>query len=134
LVFVDTSAWAAVVNHREANHVQAAAILRHLASDQARLFTSNFVVAETHGLILGRVGRWAALQTLRRIERASDLLVRVTEEDEGRARDILERYDDKDFSYVDVTSFALMKRLDVKAAFTFDRHFAQFGFDTLLGQ
>jgi predicted nucleic acid-binding protein len=127
-VFVDTSGWAALANERDSNHPAALAVVRNLATDRVRLITSNFVVAETHGLIVGRVGRWAALQTLLKIEAASDVVVRVSEDDERRARKIIVRYDDKDFSYIDATSFAVMERLEVQQAFAFDRHFAQFGF------
>jgi predicted nucleic acid-binding protein len=44
---------------------------------------------------------------------------------------IIYQYDDKDFSLTDATSFAVMERLRVPAAFTFDRHFAQYGFTVL---
>ena len=37
----------------------------------------------------------------------------------------------KDFSYTDCTSFVVMKQLDMTIAFTFDRHFDQFGFTRL---
>ncbi len=43
----------------------------------------------------------------------------------------LYQYDDKDFSLTDATSFAVMERIRVPYAFTFDRHFAQYGFTVL---
>jgi predicted nucleic acid-binding protein len=36
--------------------------------------------------------------------------------------------DDKDFSYTDCTSFAVMQLLGLDTAFAFDQHFRQFGF------
>ena len=47
------------------------------------------------------------------------------------AREIIYRYDDRDFSLVDATSFTVMQRLHVTRAFTFDRHFAQYGLTVL---
>ncbi len=35
---------------------------------------------------------------------------------------------DKNFSYVDCTSFAVMKKLGILHSFTDDSHFEQFGF------
>lgn len=55
---------------------------------------------------------------------------RVSEEDEKEARRILGKYVDKDFSYTDATTFALMARLSFDLAFTYDWHFAQYGLRT----
>ena len=61
-------------------------------------------------------------------------IVRVEPEDEVRAREIIRRYDDKDFSLTDATSFAVMDRLGITTAFTFDRNFVQYGLDVLAHQ
>jgi uncharacterized protein len=53
--------------------------------------------------------------------------VRITPEDEARAEEILRRYDDKKFSYTDATSFVVMERLGIEAAFTFDGNFTEYG-------
>lgn len=59
------------------------------------------------------------------------LVTRVSDDDEERAVEIIERYRDKAFSYTDATSFSTMERLRIEAAFSFDRHFQQFGRTTL---
>ena len=38
---------------------------------------------------------------------------------------------DKDFSYVDATSFAVMGRLGIRDAFAFDGHFEQYSLNRL---
>ncbi len=43
-----------------------------------------------------------------------------------------ERFQDKGFSFTDCISFAVMKRLKLKIALTFDKHFSQAGFETPL--
>jgi uncharacterized protein len=48
-----------------------------------------------------------------------------------RATAIIRQYDDKAFSFTDAASFAVMQRLGIRHAFTFDRHFQQFGFSVL---
>jgi predicted nucleic acid-binding protein len=95
------------------------------------MITSNFIVAETHALILSRISRQHALRFLDRISRSAFVVVRLTPEDEARAVEIIRQYDDKNFSYVDASSFAIMERLGIDTAFSFDRHFAQYGFRVL---
>ena len=87
---------------------------------------TNVIVGETHGLVLSRLGaelapRWL-FGNVWPIER-------ITADDEIRARDILRRYDDKSFSYVDATSFSVMERLGIRQAFSFDPHFEQYGLE-----
>lgn len=86
--------------------------------------TTNFVVAETHTTVLARAGSDTTLLILDHIERAVEFIERITADDELRARVILEQYSD-------ATSFVVMERLGLTEAFTFDRHFAQFGFALL---
>jgi predicted nucleic acid-binding protein len=95
------------------------------------LTTTNVVAIETHSLVLARAGRDAALRALQRIYATRELLHRVDEADERRAMAILEQYGDKDFSFADATSFAVMERLGINTAVAFDRHFVQFGWQVL---
>jgi predicted nucleic acid-binding protein len=53
----------------------------------------------------------------------------VTLRDQFDARNIILSHADKDYSLADATSFAVMRRLGVRLAFTFDAHFTQFGFE-----
>jgi predicted nucleic acid-binding protein len=55
----------------------------------------------------------------------------VTPADVERSKAIIYQYDDRGFSRTDATSFAEMERLRIPTAFTFDRHFAQYGFTVL---
>ena len=78
-----------------------------------------------------RIGRDRCVDVLDRFRRGAVRLERVSETDEERAVQIIEQYRDKAFSYTDATSFAIMERLRIEAAFSFDRHFQQFGRTTL---
>jgi predicted nucleic acid-binding protein len=127
-VLVDTSAYYALTDRGErATHEVALAIRDRLIRQRARLITTNFVLAETHALILVRLGVHVATRVLQELDRSATTIVRVSTSDERRAREIVYRYQDKSFSLTDATSFAVMERLHIGAAFSFDRHFAQYG-------
>jgi len=131
-VFTDTSAYYAVANESDTNHPAARTILQRLVAQRRRQFTTNFVVAESHALILVRLGYRQAIRFLESIERTpTTTAVRVSARDERRAREIIARYDDKRFTYTDATSFAVMERLHIAVAFAFDRNFEQYGFTVL---
>lgn len=127
LVFVDTSAYFASIRTTEADHIQARSITLRLADQGDTLYTSNFVIAETHALLLNRIGRADAARFLEAVFTGSTRVIRVREGDETRAREIIRRQSDKEYSYTDATSFAIMERLHIKEAFSFDQHFAQYG-------
>jgi predicted nucleic acid-binding protein len=133
-VFVDTSAFVALRNRAEREHAAARAALTALVAESALLFTSNYVFAETYTALLVRVGRPEAIEWGRRF-RASEAIeqIRVDEPVEEEAWSMLESYEDKTWSYVDATSFALMAREGSTEAFAFDRHFAQRGLTLLPG-
>ena len=130
-VLVDTSAFYALADSNDTNHQAACSIANRLAERQYRQFTTNLVLAELHALVLVRLGRAVAFRVLQGLDRSNINVVRVTAADEARARTILSRYDDKDFSLADTISFAVMERYGILHCFAFDRHFAQYGFAPL---
>jgi predicted nucleic acid-binding protein len=130
-VLIDSSAFYATLVPRDGHHAAGVAILSRLRTESWDLITTNFVVAETHGLFLTRLGRDRAFTFLSSIDAGATTIVGILPEDELTARDIIRRYDDKSFSLVDATCFAVMERLDIPAAFTFDRNFSQYGLNVL---
>lgn len=131
-VFVDTSAFVALRNRSEAEHEGARAELARLISEGAALFTSNYVFAETYTALLVRVGRGEAIEWGRRFRAGGAIdMVHLDRPIEERAWEILEQHEDKRWSYVDATSFALIERDGAGEAFAFDAHFAQRGLRVL---
>ena len=127
-VFVDSSAYFALAHRPDVFHAAATALAGGFRRDQYRFFTTNFVLAELHALLLSRVNRQIALATLTLIDTSGiTTIVRVRQRDELRAREIVARFDDKDFSLVDAISFSVMERLGIAQSFTFDVNFAQYG-------
>lgn len=60
-------------------------------------------------------------------------VVRVLPREEERARQIIAGHADKDWSLCDAISFAVLEHRAVRTAFSFDRHFQQYGKLEVLG-
>jgi predicted nucleic acid-binding protein len=123
-VFVDTGFWYAFANEKDVNHARALRLL----DEPRRLVTTNYILDETITLTLIRSGYRQAV-TLGEVLWQAQLadIVRVTEEDERRAWALFKQYDDKRFSFTDCTSFAVMLRLGITVALSFDDDFSQTG-------
>ena len=128
-LFVDTSAWFAFTNRADPDHKAVAALLDAF---KGRLVTSNFVFDETVTLCLYRLGH-AAAERVGQVRLYSNQvdLVRVAPEDETAAWQLFRERADKQYSFTDCASFALMRRLDLKTAAALDDDFAGEGFEQL---
>jgi len=130
VIFVDTSFWAALGLPRDAHHADAARLLREL-QDQL-LVTSNLVRGETWTFLRRRAGHKAAVDFLDRLERSPRVRVaHLSEALEEEALRWLRRHDERDYSFVDAGSFALMRSLKVRRALSFDEDFVAVGFTCL---
>ena len=128
--FVDTSAWYPLVVSKHPDHARLGARLRTLIREHHRLVTTNLVVAETHALLLRRVGRPTALTFVRTVHESPNVVVHSTREIELAAeRSWLARFTDQDFSLTDAVSFAVMTERGIREALTLDVHFAVAGFE-----
>ncbi|MDE3075618.1 MAG: type II toxin-antitoxin system VapC family toxin [Chloroflexota bacterium] len=131
-VYVDTSGWYALLVERDQNHRAAARQFQALGAERRPLVVTNYVAAETYTLLRVRRGAEAALGFLRRL-RATQTVhkVRVEEEWERAAEELLEKYRDHELSYVDATSFVAMRKLALSEVMSFDGDFATAGFRIL---
>ena len=127
MIFVDSSFWIGLSSRREARHEQALALLS--AHARSALVTTNHVVGETWTFVRRRQphdGAFSFLDRLRRTERLSVSFVAA--ELETEAWEWLRRHDERRYSFVDATSFAMMRRLGIHEALAFDEDFAAAGF------
>jgi predicted nucleic acid-binding protein len=123
--FVDTSYWVALRLRRDANHHVA---VRLWAPGQP-LLTTNHVVGETWTFLRRRDGHPSAVAFLDAVETADWLsVVHVDEATERDARTWLQRHDERAYSFVDATSFAVMRRERLREALAFDGDFSAAGF------
>lgn len=131
-VLVDTGAWLALADEDDQYHLRATSIVERLTIQRAQCVISEWVLVESLTAIRFRVGHERAVRFGRAVlESRIAELVLSDNKTFRRAWDIFQRYEDKEFSFVDCTSFAIMERLGLTVAFAFDRHFAQYGFQLL---
>ena len=127
MIFVDTSFWLALYNRRDTHQVEARALVeRHAAS---QLVTTNHVRGETWTFLRRRAGHTAAVAFLDVLERSPRLrLTQLSEQAEQRALSWLRRHDEREYSFVDATSFDVMRTLRIRSALAFDGDFSAAGY------
>ena len=131
-LFVDTSAWFALADPEDPAHDKAARALRTAVQTGVRVVTTNLVVAETHAMLLRRVGARTALAFVKTVGDPPNLVVHSTAALEAAAvQDWLDRFDDQAFSLTDAVSFAIMAERSIKEALALDKHFRVAGFVTV---
>lgn len=129
-VFSDTSGYYGAAAENDLNHDAALAILSRLERERVRFFTTLYVLAELHALVISRRrNSQLALALLRNIEAGSTTVIPVTSDDQAQARIILAQHQDKLYSLTDALSFVVMERLSISRVFTFDHNFEQHRFE-----
>lgn len=119
-VFVDTSAFYAAADRGDSHHERATAILS--AGDP--LVASDHVLLETWILLDAHLGRHAAQAFWGGVRAGAVEIATVGPADLDRAWAIAGDFPDQGYSIVDMTSFAVMERLSIPRAASFDRHFS----------
>lgn len=129
--FADTSWWAALVLPSDGRHRDAAE-MRKLIRGGERVLTTNLIVGETWTLLRRRANQIAAVGFLDRVDvlvSAGKLSVHaVTGDEESRAWRWLRRHDERPYSFVDATSFEVMRARRLREVLAFDDDFAAAGF------
>ena len=130
MIFVDSSYWIALHMARDNRHADALAL--ESLHGTVRLITSSLVLGETWTFLLRRTGHDLAASWLDRVRAAPAIVLeRVDEELEAEAWAWLRVHDERPYSFVDATSFALMRRRRITEALAFDGDFAAAGFTEL---
>jgi len=124
--FVDTSFWVAQQFRRDAHHAAASRLWEDRGGG---LLTTNHVIGETWTFLRRRLGHPEARTFVERAERSARLvIIHVDEAAEADAWAWLRRHDERAYSFVDATSFAVMRRRRVNEALAFDGDFSAAGF------
>jgi uncharacterized protein len=125
MIFVDTSAWFASIVPSDADYRAAS---MWLSKNTQPLLTTDYVIDET--LTLLRIRREAQRAiSLGEAFFSSGLatIYYLTEEDVGKTWQTFNQFADKNWSFTDCASKVVLEKLNTSQAFSFDRHFRQFG-------
>ena len=132
MIFVDTGAFLARYVARDEHHRRAKRAWTEIERTRLPCFTSNFVLDETLTLLGRRASYAFAAERARALFASTALtILRPDADDEARAVDLFAKFADQKVSFTDCVSFALMRRHELNRAFTFDRHFADAGFEVV---
>ena len=127
-VFVDTGYYVARVMPKDQWHKAAVKAVR----PGMIFFTSSLVVNETISLLQARGHFSAALTFLDRVRRSEDVqILHLDPVLQAEAWDLFGEWGGSGANAVDCVSFAMMKRMGIRRAFTFDAHFRGPGFEIL---
>jgi len=131
-IFVDTGAWDAIADKGDANH-NAALLFRDEIAGKVCLVTTNYVLDELYTLLLINIGFQKTVEYKKRI----DILIKenileniwINRQIAEQAWKIFQQFNkDKQWSFTDCTSYAVMKNLGIAEVFAFDHHFEQMKF------
>ena len=126
-VYIDTSAFYALMDRSDRHHDQAGHIWPDLVENEKSLHTSNYVVVETTALLQNRLGLEAANLWYQNVLGIVDILW-VDRAVHQAAYELWLGLRRRKLSLVDCVSFAIMRRYNMQTVFGFDGHFSEQGF------
>ena len=132
-VFVDTSAWVALINEADTDHVKAKTIRDKLLRSKKRFLITKYIIVEIANSLCKTRWRAHAVKLIKAIHDTES--IEVIEVDKELFEEAWTMYSgriDKEWSLTDCVSFVVMERYGIKEAFTNDHHFEQAGFDVLV--
>jgi predicted nucleic acid-binding protein len=132
-IFVDTSGLYAMVDKLDAWHDRARHVVEKHVLAGGRLVVTDSVISESVTLARARSGYRVAARVLDLIEQSVGIRIEWI----GPARfdatkTFFRKYHDHSYSFVDCSSFVVMRELDHELALTSDGHFSEAGFRPLL--
>ncbi|MCY3949285.1 MAG: PIN domain-containing protein [Acidimicrobiaceae bacterium] len=123
--FVDTSFWIGLLVPGDRRHRDAAA----LWPSHRPLRTSNLVMGESWTWLRRRAGHHVALRFVDLVKQSPRVSIAIVDAAiDERAWEWLATHDERTYSFVDATSFEIMRRERITEALAFDGDFSAAGF------
>ena len=129
-IFIDTSAFYALLDRDDENHRKAKNAWVDLLKNENTLITSNYVLVETFALLQHRLGIEAVRGFQNDILPLVNIEFVISELHRSGVSALLSA-SRRNLSLVDCVSFEMMRTLEIKTAIAFDPHFKEQGFNML---
>jgi predicted nucleic acid-binding protein len=130
MIFVDSGGWYALIVPSSPEHHQ---MRSWHQGNREPLITTDYVLDETLTLLRARGRNDRALAVGRDLlEGVLSAVHKVEAADIAAGWDVFSRFSDKGWSFTDCVSYAVMQRLGITTAASFDHHFRQFGTVTVV--
>ncbi|HIJ96314.1 MAG TPA: PIN domain-containing protein [Desulfuromonadales bacterium] len=129
-IFVDTSAFFALLDADDTAHAEVKTACQKLFQTGVLLMTSNYILVETCALVQNRLGMEAARMFMEDIVPLFDVRWIDAQLHHAAASAHLAA-GRRHLSLVDCSSFEVMRRTGIRTAFTCDKHFREQGFATI---
>lgn len=132
-VFVDTSAWIALLNEDDFWYEKAHEVRLELIKQNYHLVTSNFILLELADALCSVSSRQNTVKFICDLGLVKSLkIVALNDELFFAGMTLYQSRDDKDWGLTDCISFVIMQREGITEALTTDKHFEQAGFTRLI--
>lgn len=131
-VFFDTWGWLAIAHRDDQRHAEATAFYRDFLVAGGVPVTTDYILSETISLLRARTssqGTERFIDGMLDVRSSGKIVIeRIDEERWSAAWKLSKKFRDKpDISFVDFTSFVVMKELRMTEALTADRHYELVG-------
>lgn len=130
MIFVDTSAFLAVLDKNDINHALALRCWKNLLQEVYSLYANNYVIVESIAIIQKRLG----LQAVQTLQTEVLPFIQIDWIDENQHIVVVETVlatNRRKVSFVACSAFQTMRHLGLDTVFTFDPHFTEQGFTVI---
>lgn len=129
-LFIDSGAFFALLDKNDIYHEKSLKFFKEI-KENFYLFSSDFILSESFTLIRRKLGMQTAIK-LGDIVFSSNVLkiIYLDENSILESWNLFKKYRDWQLSFIDCTSFVIMKNFRISKAFCFDKHFINMGFES----
>jgi predicted nucleic acid-binding protein len=132
-VFIDTGAFYDFLIANSQRHEDAIETMKEIQNGRwGSIVTSNYILDELITLICNKTSHSVAAKGVGELRRSRSItFIFIDAQTEKRAWSIFNEYRDREISFTDYTSFAIIDILGIDAVFSNDKHFKHAGCEVL---